>query len=51
MAHEELRLTWEPDQIWETRIITNKSGPLENPIWVPVRVPLWDANQEYRRVG
>lgn len=41
--HAELRASWEPGQAWETLV----AGCAR---WVPVSIPSWDNNQEYRRV-
>lgn len=49
--HDELRATWKPGQVWETRIEECAADPNA---WVPVAgggrmEPLWDERQEYRQ--
>lgn len=54
MNHEELRKTYQPGQLWETRIVRDAHGPVANPQWVPIPVyiePQWDPYQEYRQLA
>lgn len=48
--HDELRATWQPGQLWQTRL--DELAHDEN-AWVPVAdngraQPVWDERQEYR---
>jgi hypothetical protein len=49
--HDQLRITWAPGQIWETRLDECAQDPNA---WVPVgdggrAEPVWDEWQEYRQ--
>lgn len=50
--HEALRATWQPGQVWETRL---DELAHDESAWVPVAdngraQPAWDERQDYRRV-